>query len=967
MSMTVVTGPANAGKTGHITRVLFDAVREGRTPVLLLPSAPDVLQAQSEIGITCPIGVTIMQFDRYLDGLWALEGDGRTIVGRVQRLTLLNAAIDRTVLSILADSAHRRGFLRSLEELVRRAGESGVLDGSRSTLARRGTAAGELCAIIDTYAELLRERGLVERSHAHACLPEVCDPAGIADPVLVNRFASFTPPQEGFIAWIARSGIDVTVALTWVEGYPATESSAALVERLLSLPEAVSAIVGGVYSANPELQRLERHLFAPGVDPAQAIMPLGVVVLSEGAGASGEAQRIVREIQELTESGIAHGEIAVVLRNATSAQRELGDALSEADIPYEIDAELPFARTGLGRALLLLLRYASGGERRVDLLGFLRSGYAWTGERDIDEMDERLRAGRVEAGPAVARQAAMLDTRTAAIIERASRLSRRTVDASSLVQWHALLAEMLRSQWLGAPLLDAAGRLDAAAQGVVLAVVDEVASLGEEAGVREVIEILREATVATRSQGDSGRVQVMSAERARSRRFAAVICAGLQSGEFPVHTRDDALTGGDVAAGLALAGIDVSPRTDLAAERLLFYQVVTGARTKLVLSRATCDEEGRGLRRSVFWDELLDLYRDPSAEVQPGVAQPSYAGLPPLRSLGLADLTESADAPAAERRTLRDRARSADVSQARVRLALVRSHAREDRLSGEAAHALQAREIFSVSELEAYISCPYRWFYERRLSGEPLVRPIDALERGKLAHETIRRFYDAWAEAGYERVTPETLPEAVALVERVSTEVLADAMPPASLAEEEMHHRARAGVRRIVERDAESFPGFTPHLHEWSFGDEESVDLGGFRLRGRIDRIDIGERGLIVSDYKGSLVTQKKRFAQDGVVQVPLYALIASRALGMPIAGGLYRSMGGYGDRGFYLRGAVSGVGLVSTDACDEGEIPVLVSEAVARAAEAVAGIREGLIPARAANAEACARCSARGVCEVGP
>jgi ATP-dependent helicase/DNAse subunit B len=964
MVMTLVTGPANAGKTGHIVRSLFEATLAGQMPILLLPSGPEVLRAQSEIAPREPIGVMVTQLDRYLDGLWMLEGDGRRIVSRVQRLSLLASAIADTRLALLADSAKRRGFVSSLEEVARRAGECLALDAKRSGYARRGTAAAEICAVVDAYATLLQERGLIERSEAHARLPDVCERQSIRGPVLINRFASFTPPQERFVTWLSRSGVDVTVALTWAEGHPATEGSDALVHRLASLPGTVAVTVGGSYSDIPELRRLERKLFRPDSDPASVSPPTGAVVLSEGTGASGEAQRIVREIQEMAESGIARGEIAVVLRNTSSAQRELSDAMQEAGIPYEIDAERPLVHTGLGRALLMLLQYADQGQRRTDLLGFLRSGYAWAAARDVDALDERLRTRRAKSGAAVARQAAMLDARTATMMADAVHLSRQKVHESGLMSWRQLLAEMLRAQWRTKPLSGEAGRLDAAARGVVLDAVVEIASLGGGAGMREVIELLREASVTIRSLGDPDRVQIMSAERARSRRFAAVICAGLQAGEFPVRARDDVLSGGDVGSDLAAAGIDLSPRTDLPAERLLFYQVVTGARTKLVLSRAACDDEGKPLRRSVFWDELLDLYRDPTAEQEPGGPPSSYAGLPPLRSLGLADLAESPDAPRAERRTLRDAVSRGDVRQPRVRLALARSRAREDRVTGEAARALRERETFSVSELEAYLRCPYLWFYERRLSGEPLDRQIDPLERGKLAHEVMQRFYVEWQTEGHERVTPESLSAALELAERISAEVLSEAMPPSSLYEEEMHHRARAGVRRVIERDALSFPGFVPRHHEWAFGDEKAVDLGSFRLRGRIDRIDVGEAGLVVSDYKGSVVTPRKRFATDGVVQVPLYALIASRALGVPIAGGLYRSMGTYGDRGFFLCGAVTGPGLVSTDACDEAEIADLIKEAEGRAADAVAGIREGLIPATPSDTAACERCSARGVCE---
>src|SRR5665648_182626 len=142
--------------------------------------------------------------------------------------------------------------------------------------------------------------------------------------------------------------------------------------------------------------------------------------------------------------------------------------------------------------------------------------------------------------------------------------------------------------------------------------------------------------------------------------------------------------------------------------------------------------------------------------------------MPPLRSVGLADLAEAPDAPIAERRTLRDAARRGDAAHPRVKLAKARALAREDRLTGEAGRVLRDRHTFSVSELEAYLNCPYRWFYERRLSGEPLDREVDALERGKLAHEAMRCFYEAWSEEGYERVTPETLPQAREVAARAS-------------------------------------------------------------------------------------------------------------------------------------------------------------------------------------------------------
>ncbi|MEN6429770.1 MAG: PD-(D/E)XK nuclease family protein, partial [Coriobacteriales bacterium] len=759
------------------------------------------------------------------------------------------------------------------------------------------------------------------------------------------------PPQERFIRTVASIGGDVVVALTYEDGHPATASARPWVQRLAALPGTDRVIVSATHTPSADVKYIERHLFREEMPHHHDFR--GDVVLSVGEGRSGEAQRIAREVQDLVETGIPWGEIAVVFRVPENHEDHLRRAFSEAAIPAYFDTMRPVVRSGLGRALALLLSFFAQGMPRVGLIGFLRSGYSGAEPDECDEFDRVLRSKRIERGREVLASARNLGPCVGELLRQASSLCAHVVSPEDLNDWKNLLDTMLASAYPDGSTLDEHGLFDAASRRVIVEMLEELSL--EHATLTELVELLGELTVTVGRRADDA-VQVMSAERARSLRFEAVILGGLEAGEFPSLQRDDALDIGAIGEELKAAGIDMSPRTDQDAERLLFYQVVTGARRKLVLSHAACDDDGKPVAESQFLREFEDLYRDPVTD--------ALRGTPPVeRRLTLAELTEAQDAPSTERRQLRAQA-AEGASTPVVKRARRRLSRRGNGLSQNALDSLATRTVFSVSEIEHYVRCPYQWFYADHLRAEALDEPIDMRTRGTLAHRILTRFYEDWLSSGYVRVDAATLGKALEVHQRVAQEVLGEATRPRTLQEEEQHHAALRASEKMIRRDAEYLPGFVPLAHEWTFGagDESPEDLGGFELRGRIDRIDVSEGRLVVADYKTSQVYPRARFAIDGVVQIPLYARVASRRLSLAIAGGLYRSMGNAGDRGFYLKGLES-ARLVRTDACTPEEVDDLIDGAVERAKQAVAGIRLGKIPAEPLSNDVCTYCAARPVC----
>lgn len=130
------------------------------------------------------------------------------------------------------------------------------------------------------------------------------------------------------------------------------------------------------------------------------------------------------------------------------------------------------------------------------------------------------------------------------------------------------------------------------------------------------------------------------------------------------------------------------------------------------------------------------------------------------------------------------------------------------------------------------------------------------------------------------------------------------------------------------------------------------MDVGGLRVRGRIDRIDTTPDGkaLFIFDYKtGSIPSLKALGSKDGL-QLPLYLLaLAAESPGGVVVGGAYLSLAEKGRSGvvhagweWALGSGTQGIGTLSE--AEAEELWLRTRETAAAAAE---GIRAGLIAPR--------------------
>ncbi len=966
MPLSLVVGRPNAGKTG----ILYDAVRRsvavGGAPVLLLPSRPDVQMVSREFAARGPsLGVTTTVFDDYIDDLWALHGDGRRIVGSTERALLLAGAVESFGLEVLAKSTRGAGLARLLEPLA--------ANMFRDIVPPRGDrgAATEIAGVLAEYGRMLCAANRIERATAVRRLESLLDPGCFPGPVVANRFTDLTLAQERFLVGAAERA-EVWLSLPWEEGCAATRALDALVARLLEAGARLVEQPPGHYTHSEELQYLESHLFLPP-DAAIGAPRQGDVRLSYAYGEDAEAERIVAEVQAALDQGVPCGQIAVVFQKAAEHAPSLMTSFSEAGIVADFDFVRRARQTGWGRALTHLTRFAIDGAR-PDLLGFLRSPYSGASRDVVDEAEASWRRYRIDRPDGLRASLRRHDPAAAELVDAISQLMPGVYRAGTGRKWKHLAGALLRNAYgSSGRTLDPEGLLDAAAHRGFLHLLSEVERLETlSATGYEIMDAFSglEIVVSPESHGDA--VRVLSAARARSQRFRVVIIGGLSAGDFPRTGTENPLAAPGMAAALSALGIEVDRKDERELARLTFYLVASRATERLVLSRQVAASDGSELRASWLLEELLDLYRDPRVEDVP------TDRLPPVTTLAFEDQAACVGAPRSIRRTLRTAALAGSApndthSATRLSLAAQRGRRREPQLLDERVLAeLRERQVFSVTEIETYLKCPYAWFHERVVRAEALEPEADAMELGRICHETLRRIFTRLSEAIDEtRVTPGNLTAVLALADQVMCEISDAEGEQTSLDQRAVRASVRRRVFGFLRAEAHFLPDFVPVAHEFEFDPDPSL-FSGFQLRGRIDRIDRGPDGeLVVTDYKTGHVGSghsATKFAASGLLQLALYARIVEADRGAPVVGALYRRVSSQNvamsqNRGFFFRESAEGPGLVSTDLMSRDEVDEIVSDAERRALEAVAGMRAARIAADPLDPKACQRCRIRRLC----
>src|SRR4051795_4662135 len=935
MSLTLVTGPANAAKAGYVLERLREVLH--REPLLVVPTAADAAHYQRELAAGGVVfGAEVLTFARLWREIGRVAGVSARPRGVVARERVVRAAIREAHLRVLAPSAAAPGFARAAGALFAELQRS-LVEPARFTRALRSWAgvpyADELAALYSAYRRRLEALGRPDRDgEAWAVLDALrADPATWGRrPVFVYGFDELTRAQLDAVETLGRlAEADVWVTLPYEPGRHALAGSAATVHELAPLAHVVALDERAEHyaaAARPGLHHLERGLFEGG---AEARPPNGAVRLLEAGGERAEAEIVGAQVLELMRDGVAAEDIAVLVRGEGTAAL-FTQVLRTYGIPVAWARQVPLARTRLGAGVLAGVRAALPGGRADDLLAWLRLDTADTDP--VDDLEARVRRAEVvgarEAAGKWARWALpRLDALAAAAETGAAELL-ETLVAEADAAWAAPHARR-------ADVLDPEQRDEARVAAALRSAAAELRSLDPEllGGAEEVLETLGAVEVWQGDETDG--VLLTDPLLIRARRFRAVFVSGLQDGEFPQRPVPEPFLDDDARRSLSLAaGLRLPFHEDvLDRERSLFYACVSRPQEVLFLSWRSSDEEGEPLVASPFLDDVRALFTDELWE-QRG------------RRL-LAEVTWSPrEAP-----TPRELQRAQAAARTEPDPPPLPAPVSEPVLA-----QLDARRTEGARQLETFAACGVRWLVEALLHPARVTPDPEPMRRGSRAHvvleTTLRRLKAATGSAA---LTQASLPAALRALDEALDGIQLEGAKGAAA-----RRTLEADLQRYLRHEAEYGAGMEPTQLEWRFGregdDHGPLALGELAITGRVDRVDVGPGGeAIVRDYKGASAYAGASWAEAGYVQVALYMLAARELLGLEPAGGLYQALWSRDSRPRGLvRDDVPGR-YVSTDKVSAEELEAALEAVRSRALETAAALRAGEV-------RACPeRCSPKG------
>jgi ATP-dependent helicase/DNAse subunit B len=405
----------------------------------------------------------------------------------------------------------------------------------------------------------------------------------------------------------------------------------------------------------------------------------------------------------------------------------------------------------------------------------------------------------------------------------------------------------------------------------------------------------------------AARVRVLPVLAARGLHVDHLLLLGMVDGEFPLRLPEPVFYTRRERALLAQRGVPLLP-PDPADERSLFYETVVGTRRSLTLCSTYLDEQGNQLHPSPYVAALLSLLPEHYATTQKimagSVPTPDEAVSPQERLVALLAYSappETANVPDDLAPLYAHARRACNIESDREHTAQpygsYEGMLHDAALRAELAQHFGPDYAWTVTQLNDYITCPFRFAAAHLLRLEQRGDPEEGLERagrGLLYHKILAQAGREWKQAkiALREAHAET---ALAALNAAAEHVLAEVSAQPDFVQgafwdweqRDVRRRLERAIRRVLYSDNkdDEWSAFRVAAVERGFGMRRGApplrletDAGTIQVRGRIDRIDQHTEtdSLAVIDYKsGSTVRSMTDLKSGRDVQLAIYLLAA--------------------------------------------------------------------------------------------
>ena len=403
-------------------------------------------------------------------------------------------------------------------------------------------------------------------------------------------------------------------------------------------------------------------------------------------------------------------------------------------------------------------------------------------------------------------------------------------------------------------------------------------------------------------------VRILPLIQTKDLSFDTVILGGLIDGEFPAVFRSDTF----------LPAQRRGTESDrLREDRSLFYQALTLYHRELYLLSPQYDGDIE-LTPSAFIDELQRVAKINTPTDDDGTL---FSTENFLKNYGLyvwehaeTEQIEAPVVPSAISPMLDLVAHNICVEKSRTSTNELPQYAGDllpHLLSERSRQALERRRdwTYSVTHLETYGECPFRYFsdYVLRLKRIEEEEPgLTSMERGSLAHKILFEFYDCRRDAPpISGCSDEKFEEALKDLEQIARTRVAEEAARRHLnraerlfwdieAEKLIGSHGRAGIfATFLQAERERNFEVQPRHFEVGFGlsdgsgptdlhlgSNEAIVVREISLSGKIDRVELGNAMFVIGDYKTGSSTPKLNDILEGrSLQLPLYIAVVEQLL----------------------------------------------------------------------------------------
>jgi len=960
MPLTIIKGPPNSGRTEQLRSEYERAV--AKRPVLVVPSTDDIFDWERRLDRQhgAFLGARVMHFKDLVSEILDLgPADRERTASALRRRSLTEHAL-RDSWPWLAERIRRQpGLVDAVLDLIDEFRAARITpEGLKGDLPADAAFLSELADVYGSFVEQLHDSSLTD-------LPELAMKAvgtpldaWQGRPVFVAGFDDLSIQQLDLLAKLGTL-TEVTIALTHEVGNPAMAVTESLLQRLEARNAKVRLSTERTEPGEHDklLFDIERNFMRPAGH--NSIEPGDAITLMTSSGLRGEAEAVAAEVACLVEQGGEPGRIAIAVASPAVNGGRYRTALARFGIDATLECETPALATSTGQAVINLLKAASATGSSGDVIAWLRGPVAIEPEI-VDWLERRVRREGIES----ARDAVkVLSERGQPVPPGWSSLSQKgEVDAAGAVEEAVAGISKVIIEAEGGGDHEATVATEVQTGTAILRACRELDEIcPTKVSPAEIIEALASGAVKTWAVPTIGSVRIASPYSLRAKRFEYLFMVSLQE-----KGPGDSGRSGPFLTEDSRKAIGLPEHTDAELQELyLFYSCLSVPTKGVYLSSRSADESGAAEYSSpliaaveALFDEQRTALRRigrKASEVffDPAEAPSSIELARSLAALEGADPT-ALDLPDGEAARIAGRIESAREAEQRTRTI-------DSLTSRTVKKALREKDRFSPTALEAFNECPYRWFVDKALSPSRFGPKPVAMARGSLIHEALA---DIYGQRPGRVPRDGDLDQWIASVEPAVEHHAASqdiGLGSASPEDRMLRIAAVEAITDYLRREAgRESPGFLPLELETGFGLGEdgkpALDMGGWKLNGRIDRIDvsgdadtgIGRRG-VVFDYKtGSTSVQSLAVIErTGKLQLQLYLLALRKlwkaeptaALYLPVCRGDGRPRGII-DR--HYAEDVADLNPFGEDECDDLEDAI--TKAVEAADLAVEGIRSGAI-----------------------